>query len=130
MFNTNKKYALKLLQVGKNHDIVNNLCRTKAGMRHAFSVCVYCMRLRFHSNYVGWLNPMYFFENATACSKCTLKTRVATQLKASYKALCVRYVYLTRNRSSQNWVATCEFLRAFCVMSCLLYLTYNPLYIQ
>jgi len=27
----------------------------KAALCHAFSVCVYCMRLRFQNNYVGWL---------------------------------------------------------------------------
>ncbi len=27
-----------------------------------------------------WVNPHNYFENATACSKCTLKTCVATQL--------------------------------------------------
>jgi hypothetical protein len=48
----------------------------KAGLRHAFSMCAYCMRLRFQSNY---------FENPTACSKRTLKTRVAMQLKPHQK---------------------------------------------
>jgi len=29
----------------------------KAALRHAFLACVYCMWLRFQSNYVGWLKP-------------------------------------------------------------------------
>jgi len=29
----------------------------KAALQHAFLVCVYCMRLRFQRNYVGWLKP-------------------------------------------------------------------------
>ena len=54
----------------------------KAELRHAFSTCViYCMGLHFQSNYVGLSQPKYFFEIATACSKRTLKLRVATNLK-------------------------------------------------
>jgi len=41
------------------------------------------MQLRFQSYYFGWLKPVYYFENATACSKRKLKTTVATQLKSS-----------------------------------------------
>jgi len=39
------------------------------------------MRLRFQSNYLGWLKPGNYFENSTACSKRTMKTTDATQLK-------------------------------------------------
>ncbi len=48
-----------------------------------FQACVYCMRLRFQSNYFGLSQPMYlpYLENATACSKRKLKSSVATQLK-------------------------------------------------
>ena len=51
-------------------------------MRHAFSACVYCMLLRFQSKYIGFSN---IYENATACSKRMLKTRVATSLIFWYK---------------------------------------------
>jgi len=30
---------------------------SKAALRRAFYACVYCMRLRFQGNYVGWLKP-------------------------------------------------------------------------
>ncbi len=42
-------------------------------MRQSFSMCVYCMLLRFQSTLV-WANQGNFFENAIACSKRTLKT--------------------------------------------------------
>jgi len=38
------------------------------------------MQLHFQSNYLGFSQSRTFFENATACSKRTLKTTVATQL--------------------------------------------------
>jgi len=52
-------------------------------LRRAFYACVYCMQLRFQSNYLGLSQPNQgnYFENATACSKRTLKTTVATELK-------------------------------------------------
>ena len=50
-------------------------------MPQAFSSCVYCMLLHFQSNYVGFGQPMTKLENETACSKRTVKTRVATRLK-------------------------------------------------
>ncbi len=53
--------------------------KIKAVLRQSFSMCVYCMLLRFQSNYTGLSQPIgkYF---ANACSKRTLKTTVATQL--------------------------------------------------
>jgi len=30
---------------------------TKAALRRAFYVCIYCMQLRFQRNYVGWFKP-------------------------------------------------------------------------
>jgi hypothetical protein len=64
----------------------------KAALRHAFSACVYCMRLRFQRNFVGWLKPN--FENITACSKHTLKTGVATQLYR-FHVMCVAEIFST-----------------------------------
>jgi hypothetical protein len=42
---------------GSDTPLVSQLFVFKAALRHAFSACVYCMRLRFQSNYVGWLKP-------------------------------------------------------------------------
>ncbi len=47
-------------------------------MQQSFSTCVYCMQLLI--TLVGSIQCNYF-ENATTCSKRTLKTTVATQLK-------------------------------------------------
>ncbi len=57
---------------------------SKAALRHAFSACVYCVFKVITlvvSNQVVVSNQGNYFENATACSKRTLKTTVATQLK-------------------------------------------------
>jgi len=42
------------------------------------------MQLCFKSNYLDWLKQGTYFENATACSKRTLKTTVATQLSQAF----------------------------------------------
>jgi len=36
--------------------------------------------LRFQSDYFDLTQPTYYFENATACIKCTMKTCVAMHL--------------------------------------------------
>jgi len=60
---------------------------TKAALQHAFSACVYCMQSGFKSNYFGLSQTIYyFFENATACRKRTLKTCFAMLLKALKQA--------------------------------------------
>ena len=54
----------------------------KAELPHTISTCVYCVQFAF-SKKLRWfeLTKSIFLENATACSKRTLKTRVATSLK-------------------------------------------------
>ena len=49
-------------------------CDTR--FQRAFTACV-CV---FKVIALVWANQSKFFENATACSKCALKTRVATNL--------------------------------------------------
>ncbi len=54
---------------------------SKAALRRAFNACVYCMWLRFQSNYFVWTSQSNYFENATAAvnarwkrlSQCTFK---------------------------------------------------------
>ncbi len=60
----------------------------KAELRQSLSACVYCMRLYFQSNFLCLAqNQRNYFENATACSKRTLKTTVATQLYFNYETI-------------------------------------------
>jgi len=37
--------------------IIIKLLQSKDELRQSFSTCVYCMLLRFQSNYLGWLMP-------------------------------------------------------------------------
>ncbi len=81
-------------------------------MRQSFSACVYCMQLCFHSNYHSWLgwfeasNRGNYCENATACSKRTLKTTVAMQFLFSKKydkgVVVPKQVWLNCNNNNNN----------------------------
>jgi len=59
----------------------------EAALRPTFYACVYCMQLQFQRNClfkeIAFVssNKGNYLENATACSKHMLKTRVTTQLK-------------------------------------------------
>jgi len=66
----NKVYYLKKL--------LKLRCDTR--FQHAFTAC----RCVFRVFTLFWANQRNYFENATACSKRTLKTTVATQLKISF----------------------------------------------
>jgi len=57
------------------------LTPSKAELRQSFSAWVYRMQLRFQVFTLIGSKQGNYLENATACSKRTLKTTVATQLK-------------------------------------------------
>jgi len=40
-----------------SNQIFNEDSRSKAALRQPFSACVYCIHLRFQSNYLDWLKP-------------------------------------------------------------------------
>ncbi len=67
----NKKSFLLVVSLLQNHFAMIKNYLLKAELRQSFSMCVYCMRLCFQSNYAG-------------LSQRTLKTTVATQLQPSY----------------------------------------------
>jgi len=52
-------------------------------------------------------NQSNYFENATTCSKCMLKTTVATQLKAAFQntfSACVYCIWLRFQRNYISWL--------------------------
>ncbi len=53
----------------------------KAALRQSFYACVYCMKLRFQSDWFE-TNQRNYFENTTTCSKGMRKTLVTTLLYA------------------------------------------------
>jgi len=67
--------------------VKNKIVHTKAALRRAFYTCVYYMRLRFQIITVVGSNQGNYFENATACSKCMLKTTVATHLYSNHEII-------------------------------------------
>ncbi len=60
-------------------------------MRQSFSTECVCV---FKVITLVWANQGNYFENANACSKCTMKTTVATQLKVTFTFYVLRYVTL------------------------------------
>ena len=75
--NKNRNFVLKSLLV------VSLEMAFRAELRHAISTCVDSMQLRFQRNYTGWLKTNVInLKTQTHAVKCTLKTRVATRLKA------------------------------------------------
>jgi len=66
--------------------------KAKAELRQSFSTCVYCMRLRFQSNYLGW----FIISLKTQQNAENARWKRLSQLSfiATYVFLALRYFFL------------------------------------
>jgi len=72
-------------------------------LRRAFYACVYCSGCIFKEITLVGSNQGNYFEIATACSKRTLKTTVATQLKLNILFVSLKLLFVLQIKLVGTW---------------------------